>query len=78
MYVVAYLGAVSDAITIIGPTASSSYALGKRDIEYGIAPIKCHFRYVKLKGRFYKNDLDIQLRSALVSGHCLLIISYVS
>ena len=24
-----------------------------------IAPIKCHFRYVKLKGRFYKNDHDI-------------------
>ena len=59
MYVVAYLGAVSDAITIIGPMASSSYALGKRDIEYGITPIKCHFRYVKLNGRFYKNDHDI-------------------
>ena len=39
MYVVAYLGAVSDAITIIGPTASSSYALGQQDIEYGSRPL---------------------------------------
>ena len=40
MYVVVYLGAVSDAITIIGPKASSSYALGQRDtIEYGSRPL---------------------------------------